>query len=86
MKTYNFIIYTEEMRAKNISSFELMQLCAYGGVEAFPSGAIVQFLDKNDAIKAVKRLKEKGFGIGIEDICEVDNPSIEEISNGIQNT
>ena len=81
MKTYDFLIFTEEMRAKNINSFELLQLCAGGGVEAFPSGAIVQFLDKNDAIKATEKLKAKGFEIGIEDIFEADNPSIEEISD-----
>jgi hypothetical protein len=86
MKTYDFIIFTEEMRAKNISEIELMQLCAGGGVEAFPSGAIVQFVDKNDAFKAIERLKAKGFGIGIENICEVDTPSLKEISHESQST
>ena len=86
MKTYNFVIITEGMRAKNIDSIGLMQLCIPGGVEAFPSGAIVQFFDKNDAIKAVERLKAKGFEIGIEDIFESDTPFLEEINNESQNT
>lgn len=78
MKAYSFLVSGEEMRTKNISEFELMRICAGGGVEAFPSGAIVHFLDKNEAIKAKERLEAKGIELWSDDVFEVDNPYIEE--------
>ncbi len=79
MKTYTFLVSGEEMRTKNISRIELMQLCSPGGVDAFPSGAICIFLDKNDAIKAKERLEAKGIEIWSEDIFEAENPCFEEV-------
>lgn len=78
MKTYTFVLLGEQIRTKNTSHFELMQLCFPGGVEYLDNGAICIFFDKNDAIKATERLAARGIQICSEDIFEDDNPCFVE--------
>lgn len=74
MTTYTFIVEGNATRTIPISDHEIMQLVAGGGVIAYDNGVIVEFFDKDDAIKAKERVEAKGIRL-LSDIFESDNPN-----------
>ena len=56
----------------------MMQTCEGGGVRAYGHATIIEFLNKDAAIKAKERLEANGIKI-LTDIVEADNPAYQEI-------
>ena len=73
MTTYTIVVEGKATRDGNVTNFEIMQMCAGGGVIAFDNGVIVEFFDKDDAIKAKETLEANGVKL-LSDIFESDNP------------
>ena len=78
MTTYTFIAEGKLTRSSQITDFDIMQMCAGGGVMAFNSGVLVEFFDKDDAIKAKETLEAHGVKVG--PVVESDNPSYYEVN------
>lgn len=78
MTTYT--IFAEGIAAMEnpISQLEMMQICEGGGVTAYGHATIIEFLDKDAAIKAKERLEANGIKL-LSDIVEADNPAYQEI-------
>ena len=77
MMTYTIIAEGKATRTSEITDFEIMQMCAGGGVMAFNYGVLVEFFNKDDAIKAKETLEANG--VKVSDIVESDNPNYVEV-------
>ena len=78
MTTYTIFAARISTMENPMSQLEMMQTCEGGGVKAYGHATIIEFLNKDAAIKAKERLEANGIKI-LTDIVEADNPAYQEI-------